>query len=89
MKSLYFFAFLCAAVSALWTQFRFQSFDEGWTAAEKHTDMMRTLLRGHDWAPAPWFPGWKLLVLFLESMNVSFDHSSDWIPQGRDKLIHS
>jgi hypothetical protein len=39
-------------------------------------------------APASWFPTWKLAFLFLESMNVTFDYTSDWMPPKRDKLIH-
>ena len=38
---------------------------------------------------ASWYPVWKLLGLFTEDMNKSFDVASDSMPDGRKKLIHT
>lgn len=37
---------------------------------------------------AAFYSAVELLGLFLENMNPSFDHASDWLPSGRKKLIH-
>jgi len=38
---------------------------------------------------ASWYSALEILGLFFESMNPTFDLSSDWLPNGRKKLIHS
>jgi hypothetical protein len=90
MKFIFFTGALSAAfvsASILNWQF-FGATPDSSSAAENHANVIRALKNDQSTSPADWFPGWKTLMLFLESMNPTFDHYSDWLPVNRDKLIH-
>ena len=86
MKSLI-FAFTVVAGAAY--LFRAQT-DHQWLGKSAQVKMEEVWqLISSSSSPASWFSSFELLGLFLESMQPSFDHQSDWIPEGRKKLIHS
>ena len=41
-----------------------------------------------DTSPETWMPDAKVMGLFIERMTPSMDHTEDFMPEGREKLIH-
>ena len=60
---------------------------------DKYRDIMARIQpadpKRPDLGAAPFYSALQVLGLFLEDMNASFDHASDWMPFGRKKLIHT
>ena len=75
---------LANAMQTNW--FSFEKATTGVSAQQKQQAILENLMK--DPEPASWMPSWKSLLLLFENMNVSFDHASDFIPNGREKLIH-